>query len=66
VVAKLVGRQNPRPLTFEEALPGIDKRLRFLKADGALDRLIAQLRSQVGVVVDYQALEKLELPQWAQ
>ena len=66
VVAKLVGRQNPRPLTFEEALPGIDKRLRFLKADGALDRLIAQLRSQVGVIVDYQALEKLELPKWAQ
>jgi peptidyl-prolyl cis-trans isomerase C len=66
VVAKLVGRQNPRPPAFEEALPAIDKKLGFLKADGALARLIAQLRSQVGVVVDYQALEKLELPQWAQ
>ena len=65
-VAKLLGRQNPRPLTFEEALPGINQRLRYAKADGALARLIAQLRSQVGVIVDYQALEKLELPQWAQ
>ena len=61
-VVKLLGRENPRLLSIEEATPVVVERLKTLTADAALVRLIAELRSKEDVRIDYDALEKLELP----
>jgi len=58
-IAKLMGRQDPRLLTLEEATPMIDERLSLLKADEALTDLLAELRSQAKIVVDERALAAL-------
>jgi peptidyl-prolyl cis-trans isomerase C len=63
VMAKLLARQDPRLLSFEEAVPMISERLKLVKADDAVVRLISELRDKAGVKIDYDALEKLELPE---
>jgi hypothetical protein len=61
-VGKLLGRQDPRLLSLEEAAPMIEDTLRFLKADGAFAGFIEDLRSKAEINIDYDALAALELP----
>lgn len=60
-VAKLLGRLNPRLLDLEEATPMVADKLRFLKADDGLERLLEDLRSKADIEIDYAALEAVEL-----
>jgi len=62
IVAKLLGRENPRLLTLDEATPMIVERLKTLKADEVIVKFLAQLRQKIGVSVDEQELKHLELP----
>jgi len=61
-IAKLLGREDPRLLTLEEATPMVVERFKLLKADKAVEKLIAELRSKTDVEIDDKALEELELP----
>jgi len=63
VVAKLLDRTNPRLLSLEEAGPMIARKMRLVKADQALAKLIDRLRSETKIVINEQALAALELPQ---
>ncbi|KPJ61662.1 MAG: hypothetical protein AMJ46_00870 [Latescibacteria bacterium DG_63] len=64
IIGKLLVRQDPRLLSFEEAKPRVVSRLRQQKADEALERLLEELRTTVGVETYPEALEALELPEW--
>ena len=62
VIVKLLVRENTRLLSFEEAAPMIVERLQSIRADAAVAKLIDELRAKVPVKIDYETLEKLELP----
>ena len=62
-VAKLLGRLDQRLLSLEEASPMVVERLRFIKANQGLEKLLANLRSAATVEVDHAALEAVVLSQ---
>jgi peptidyl-prolyl cis-trans isomerase C len=62
-IVKLLGREDPRLLPLNEATQMVVDRLKILKADAAVVKLIAELRSKEDVRIDYAVLEKLELPE---
>ncbi len=60
-VAKLLGRLDQRLLSLEEARPMVVERIRFTKANQALEELLADLRSAATVEIDHAALEAVVL-----
>ncbi len=63
VIGKLLARHDSRLLSFEEALPQVVSRLKYLKADEALANLLEELKTEIGVETYTEALDALVLPE---
>jgi peptidyl-prolyl cis-trans isomerase C len=60
-VAKLLGRLDQRLLSLEEATPMVVDKVKFVKANQGLEKLLADLRSAATVEINHAALEAVEL-----
>jgi hypothetical protein len=61
-IAKLLGRQDPRLLSLQEAASMIVERTSFVKADAAFAALLEELRSKAKIVVHDAVLETIAFP----